>query len=167
MSDSTPTVPVRHHLDKRAADLAAQGVGDPDDLLSTSDLAEWLGVSIQWVEIGRSKGWSPPFIKLSPRRIRYAARPSWNGCGRAASPRPPSTKPAMVRAAHARRRQMRRDPQSEAAGRGPTTRPHYFDRQPGLGAGNAATFVRLSRANVKRGTDRRLLALVVQNEQPT
>jgi hypothetical protein len=69
MSDSTPTV--RHHLDRRAADLAAEGAGDPDDLLSTSDLAEWLGVSVQWVEIGRTKGWSPPFIKLSPRRIRY------------------------------------------------------------------------------------------------
>lgn len=71
MSDSSPTVPIRHHLDRRAADLLAEGAGDPDDLISTSDLAEWLGVSVQWVEIGRSKGWSPPFIKLSPRRIRY------------------------------------------------------------------------------------------------
>jgi predicted DNA-binding transcriptional regulator AlpA len=71
MPDTSATGPVRHHLDRRAADLAAAGAGNPDDLLSTSDLAEWLGVSVQWVEIGRSKGWSPPFIKLSPRRIRY------------------------------------------------------------------------------------------------
>jgi hypothetical protein len=62
---------------------------------------------------------------------------------------------------------MRRKPQSETAGRGPTTRPHYFDLQPGHGAGNAAHLLSLSRANVKRGTDRRFLMLVVLHEKPT
>lgn len=39
--------PERHHLDRRAADLAAEGeaAGEADELLTTSDLAEWLGLS--------------------------------------------------------------------------------------------------------------------------
>ena len=55
-----------HHLDRRAGDIAAQGEGDPDDLLNTTALAKWLGVSTQWVEIGRHRdrfqrksGWHP------------------------------------------------------------------------------------------------------------
>lgn len=61
----------RHHLDKRAADLAAAGAGDADDLLTTSKTAEWLKVSVQWLEIGRHKGYGPPFKRLSPSQIRY------------------------------------------------------------------------------------------------
>jgi hypothetical protein len=60
----------RHGLDRRAADLAAVP-GDDDDLLKTRETARWLSVSEQWLEIGRSKGWGPPFIRLSPRRVRY------------------------------------------------------------------------------------------------
>jgi hypothetical protein len=65
--------PSRHHLDRRAADLAAEGAeaGEADDLLPTSLVAEWLGVSTQWLEIGRGKGYGPKFIVLSTRRIRY------------------------------------------------------------------------------------------------
>jgi hypothetical protein len=54
-------LPLRHHLDRRAAGLADEGHGDPDNLLSTPALAEWLGVSTQWLEVGRSKGYGPPF----------------------------------------------------------------------------------------------------------
>jgi hypothetical protein len=30
-----------------------------------------LGLSPQWCEIGRSKGWGPVFVRIGPRRIRY------------------------------------------------------------------------------------------------
>jgi predicted DNA-binding transcriptional regulator AlpA len=63
---------VRHHLDRRAAKLFELLSEDSvDDLLNTRQLAEWLGVSIEWCEIGRSKGWGPPFVRVGPRRIRY------------------------------------------------------------------------------------------------
>lgn len=61
----------RHHLDRRAADLAAVSVGPLDELLSTRDLCDWLGVSVGWCEVARHKGFGPPFVKLSPRCVRY------------------------------------------------------------------------------------------------
>ena len=56
--------PIRHHLDRRAADLAQEGAaaGEPDDLLTTTEVAEWLGLSTQWLEIGRSRGYGPKFV---------------------------------------------------------------------------------------------------------
>jgi hypothetical protein len=60
-----------HHLDQRAGDLAAEGIGNEEDLLPTRDLARWLKVSTQWCEIGRHKGYGPPFVVLSPKRVRY------------------------------------------------------------------------------------------------
>ena len=64
------TVPLKHHLDRRAADLIDEG-GDDDDLLDTPTTSVWLGVSSQWLEIGRSKGYGPPYVRLSPSRVRY------------------------------------------------------------------------------------------------
>jgi predicted DNA-binding transcriptional regulator AlpA len=63
----------KFHLDRRAAALIDGGVaaGSPDDLLSTSEVAEWLGVSTQFLEIGRTRGYGPKFCRLSPRRCRY------------------------------------------------------------------------------------------------
>ncbi len=62
----------RHHLDRRALDLIeAANEGTDDELLSTPRTAVWLGVSPEWLEIGRSKGWGPPYLRLSPRRVRY------------------------------------------------------------------------------------------------
>ncbi len=64
--------PCSHHLDRRAFQLIDHGAGgDPDDLLDTAALTDWLGLSKQWAEIGRSRGYGPPFIRLGPRRIRY------------------------------------------------------------------------------------------------
>jgi predicted DNA-binding transcriptional regulator AlpA len=61
-----------HHLDKRAGGIAAAAAGeDEDELLTTAQVAEWLGVSEPWLEIGRSKNWGPPFVKLTPRLVRY------------------------------------------------------------------------------------------------
>lgn len=60
------------HLDRRAADVAEViAVGEADQLLSTSELAELTGTSTQFWEIARSQGSGPPFVRLSPRRVRY------------------------------------------------------------------------------------------------
>jgi len=64
-------IPLKHHLDRRAHELLEEGRGDPDELLTTAAVAEWLGVSTQWLETGRSKGYGPPFVRLSPSRVRY------------------------------------------------------------------------------------------------
>ena len=60
------------HLDKRAADLAeAAAPGGDDELLSTVQVAAWLGVSTQWVEIARLGRHGPPFKKLGPDRVSH------------------------------------------------------------------------------------------------
>src|SRR5215831_7424112 len=58
--------PHRHHLDKRAAEIASQ-IGDDDDLLDTRQVADLLGMSTQWVEIARHKGIGPPYVRITPR----------------------------------------------------------------------------------------------------
>jgi hypothetical protein len=64
--------PGRHHLDRRAIALIEEATLRTDDeLMATPNVALWLRVSPEWLEIGRCKGWGPPFIKLSPRRVRY------------------------------------------------------------------------------------------------
>mgnify|MGYP002622624180 CR=1 FL=1 len=61
------------HLDKRADLLREVGLkeGSPDDLLDTRAVATWLRCSSQLLEILRSRGGGPAFIRLSPSRIRY------------------------------------------------------------------------------------------------
>jgi predicted DNA-binding transcriptional regulator AlpA len=73
---NTGQIPQRFHIDKRADKLAAEiaEAGNPDDLLTTCEVAEWLGISPQWLEIGRHRGYGPRFIRLSPRRVRYSRR---------------------------------------------------------------------------------------------
>ncbi len=64
----------KHHLDRRADMIIAQGntLDGADDLLTTAQTATWLGVSVQFLEIGRSKGsYGPPHGVLAPRVIRY------------------------------------------------------------------------------------------------
>jgi predicted DNA-binding transcriptional regulator AlpA len=63
-------IPEKFHLDKRARTIAATA-GDDDELLDTRELAAWFGVSEQWVEISRHRGFGPPYEKLGPRLIRY------------------------------------------------------------------------------------------------
>ena len=62
----------RLHLDRRASLLAKVGEegGSGDDLLNTTQVAEWLTVSTQWVAIGRNNGYGPPFVKLGGK-VRY------------------------------------------------------------------------------------------------
>jgi predicted DNA-binding transcriptional regulator AlpA len=65
-------MPEAHHLDRRAGLLIRVGEQDGagDDLLNSEQLAVWLAVSKQWVEIARHRGFGPAFIKLSGR-VRY------------------------------------------------------------------------------------------------
>lgn len=64
--------PVRLHIDRRAGVVAAQIVhGDPDELFRTPEAAQLLGVSPQFLELGRHNGTGPKFIRLSPRMVRY------------------------------------------------------------------------------------------------
>jgi len=70
MTQSIPA-PKTHHLDRRADAIVAAGAGCDDELLSTQDVARWLGVSVPWIEIGRSKNYGPKFQRLSARHIRY------------------------------------------------------------------------------------------------
>jgi hypothetical protein len=60
-----------HHLDNRLDELIAAGAGDPDDLMTISEVAAWLRVSLIWLHIGRMKGYGPPFVRIAPRHIRY------------------------------------------------------------------------------------------------
>ena len=57
-------------LDKRAHKLAVE-VGDGDELLNTSALAELLGVSTQWCEIARGGDYGPPFVIVGNHLVRY------------------------------------------------------------------------------------------------
>jgi predicted DNA-binding transcriptional regulator AlpA len=62
----------RRNLLGRAASAAEQAPqGHPDDMLSTQQVAAWLGVSYQWLEAGRTKGYGPKFVRHSYRHVRY------------------------------------------------------------------------------------------------
>lgn len=53
------------HIDKRAGDVIAASSGGADDLLDTEAVAKWIGVSTQFLEIGRSRGYGPEFMRLA------------------------------------------------------------------------------------------------------
>jgi hypothetical protein len=63
-------IPDLHQLDHRAGLVAQRGTSR-DEFLTTKQVAAWLHMSRQWLEIGRHKGYGPPFCRLSPTRIRY------------------------------------------------------------------------------------------------
>jgi hypothetical protein len=65
-------VPKKLHIDRRAEELALNP-GDGDDLLTTKALALWLGVSEQWLNIGRHKSYGPPYVKIG-HLVRYSRR---------------------------------------------------------------------------------------------
>jgi hypothetical protein len=65
------TAPPRTHALDHRVDSIGMGAGDDDDLLNTKEVASWFGVSEEWLEIGRSIGYGPPFILLAPRIVRY------------------------------------------------------------------------------------------------
>ncbi|WP_369722913.1 helix-turn-helix transcriptional regulator [Bradyrhizobium sp. LLZ17] len=42
-----------------------------EEILTTKELAAWLGVSVQFLEIGRTRGYGPEFKRLTDKIIRY------------------------------------------------------------------------------------------------
>jgi hypothetical protein len=64
--------PTRQRLDKTAmAAIADAPEGQDDALLTTTQTAAWLRVSPKWLEKARCRGYGPPFIKVTPRCVRY------------------------------------------------------------------------------------------------
>jgi hypothetical protein len=61
------------HIDKRADLLLACSLADgPDDeVLITKEVALWLTLSPQYLNIMRDRGTGPHFIELAPNRIGY------------------------------------------------------------------------------------------------
>jgi hypothetical protein len=39
--------------------------------MTTPQAADFYGVSVQWLEISRSRGLGPPFVYIAPRIVRY------------------------------------------------------------------------------------------------
>ena len=57
---------------QRLSRLSIQTTPTADtDLLTTAELAAWLGVTKAWVELGRVKNFGPPYLRLSAQMIRY------------------------------------------------------------------------------------------------
>jgi hypothetical protein len=65
------TAPQKHHIDRRADAIIGADIGADDELMTTKAAAAWLGISIQFLEIGRSRGYGPKFQKISHRCVRY------------------------------------------------------------------------------------------------
>jgi len=68
---NTAYVPTKLHLDRRAGQLAQLGAGNADDLLSPTQLAQWLGVNRNWLTTARMGNYGPPYIQEGPKYIRY------------------------------------------------------------------------------------------------
>lgn len=61
-------------LNPQSIGLLEKCMFDPDALLNESAAAEFLGLTIRFLQSRRSKGESPPFIRISHRCIRYRRR---------------------------------------------------------------------------------------------
>ena len=69
---SSPPPQRVYFLDRRADQIASLAIGaDPNLLIDTKQMSTWLGVSIQWLETGRSKNYGPPYRKIAPKIVRY------------------------------------------------------------------------------------------------
>lgn len=65
-------VPERHHLDRRADEVAERVAdnADPDENLTESQAVVLTGYSAQWFQRGRWAGYGPPYVKVG-RMVRY------------------------------------------------------------------------------------------------
>jgi hypothetical protein len=65
--------PGNMHIDKRAGRLLNDPVseGPDDELLTTPQVAEWLGVSVKFLELQRGRGTGPGFVDISKRIKKY------------------------------------------------------------------------------------------------
>jgi hypothetical protein len=64
---------LKHHLDPKARELLDRLADDLEDdaLMDTRETASWLGVSRQFLELGRMQGYGPPATVLAPKVVRY------------------------------------------------------------------------------------------------
>ena len=86
----------RHHLDKRAAELAAVP-GDDDELLTPKQLNQWLGTTYSWAANGRTYGYGPPFEHITPKMVGYRRGRVRAWLPRARPPLPLELRPAPDR----------------------------------------------------------------------
>jgi hypothetical protein len=63
--------PIRHHLDRRAGQILAALKTIDRDQFTTRQVAELFGASEEWLQVGRIKGYGPPFTKVRPRLVHY------------------------------------------------------------------------------------------------
>jgi hypothetical protein len=101
------------HLDRRANAIAASIADRPDDeIINTDELARWLGVSTQWLAIGRCRGYGRPSSASPPPSCAIGYARSGAGStsgrigGRASSPAGKGMSPervANMKAGRARR----------------------------------------------------------------
>ena len=64
--------PKKFHINKRAASLRdAAAAGSDDELLTTEQLAQLMGVSEVWLKKCRADGTGPPHQMLTPKCVRY------------------------------------------------------------------------------------------------
>ena len=76
----TSKLPKRFALDRRAVRLAdeLEAEGGVDDIFLTDALADRLGISKQWLEIGRCQGYGPEHVKIGGMRgYRRDAAVGW------------------------------------------------------------------------------------------
>jgi len=72
MKKLTPQFEYQNSSDQSPSKKENNSLSPPTihEYLNTQQAAKYLQVSTQWLEIGRVKGYGPPFIKLS-RLVRY------------------------------------------------------------------------------------------------
>ena len=89
----------KFHLDKRAGKLLdADPAPEADDqLLTTREVAAYLGMSEQWVTLGRSKKYGPPFVRVGTAVCVITSPQSASGWSCAPIPRPPNIRQARWR----------------------------------------------------------------------
>jgi hypothetical protein len=70
---AAPKPDPRFHFDRRAGRLAdeIERGGKADDLLTSDELADLLGVTRQWTWLTRTNGTGPPATRPFPEVVRY------------------------------------------------------------------------------------------------
>ena len=58
------------HSHPRTTAASTRAVGTPE-YLDTIDAARYLGFSVQHLEIGRCRGYGPPYVRVGAKAIRY------------------------------------------------------------------------------------------------
>jgi hypothetical protein len=63
--------PLRHHLDRRAAQILAALKAIDRDQWTTRQVSELFAISEEWLQVARIKGFGPPCTKVRPRLVLY------------------------------------------------------------------------------------------------